>query len=96
VISISPFLSGLFFRWLGSQILKIRRWAWWISVGVFTFFSLGFLCYFFLLLASFTSFDEIKENLFAIFLLSILPLALFLPPLIFLLLDRKNFWKVAK
>jgi len=95
------FLFGLFIYKLGSLILRKKKWAWFTSVGILIIIYVGSL--FALLInliqciefATRTVYDFFSlDNLTDLFVL-ILLLTPFLILLILLLLDRKNFWKIA-
>jgi hypothetical protein len=77
-------LLGGFIFFLGLQLGKGKRWAYFVI----------FLLYFFLLGLNFFLFVKIEEIITERFYINYL-LDFLLLPLIFLLLDRKNFWKVA-
>jgi hypothetical protein len=77
---------GILF-WLSSALIfKRRKLGWWLSM-VFLFIT---ILIFYLVEVHHDLYTFIEEPfLFLIFII-------FLVPFIFLLLDRKNFWKVAK
>ena len=96
---LSIFLLGWFICFLSSRIAKRRRWAWWTGILSPLIIWLFYLWYIFLYLWIFQPLD--LADLFLVFFsrneffLVILCNILILPPIILLLLDRKNFWKIA-
>ena len=95
------FLFGLFIYKLGSLILRKKKWAWFTSVGILIIIYVGSLFAIlingiqdigFAIKTGYNIFSlEYLTDLFIIILL-VTP---FLILLILLLLDRKNFWKIA-
>jgi len=83
-------LIGYLFYFCGSSLLKGKRKFWWISIILL---STGILYWLFILrlrrdiLGQRILFPNIQDLIRLIFLLI---------PFILLLLDRKNFWKIAK
>jgi len=89
---LQPFLAlvlGGFICFLGFWIRKGKKRAWWASVIIFSILLLSWLGFLFRQPAPF-SIEEIISDPF--FVISFIVL---LVPIILLLLDRKNFWKVA-
>ena len=93
---LKPFLillSGGFICFLIFWIREGKKWAWWVSLVVFSTFPLSWLWLFFggpspLSIEEIIS-DVVTASLF------IFPFTVLLVPIILLLLDRKNFWKIA-
>lgn len=77
-------ISGIF-------LLKRKRWAWWFSVVIFSIFSI--------LAVKIVIGSIIEESIYGVEVGYIVFLILIilspLIPVILLLLDRKNFWKIA-
>jgi len=80
---------GGFICFLGFWIRKGKKQAWWASVIIFSVLLLSWLWLLFGQPVRF-SIEEIISDAFFI-----IPFIILLVPIILLLLDRKNFWKIA-
>jgi hypothetical protein len=103
LVPLSIFLLGGFICFLGSQIMKRRKWAWWVGILTPLIIWVFYFGYQFLCLRVFE--PAVKHDLVDLFWISfhrgefflvILYHIFILLPILLLLLDRKNFWKVAK
>lgn len=88
-------ISGLFYFIPGVFLLKRKRWAWKVGTGILSLgvvFSLGFVIYNFLHDIIFYGIGTIDSGNIAGVLIFLLP---FWAPFILILLDKKNYWKIA-
>ena len=102
LLPLSIFLLGGFICFLGSRIAKGRRWAWWMGILtplIIWIFYFGYQFLYFRIFEPAETYDLV--DLFRIslsqgeFFLFILSHIFILPPILLLLLDRKNFWKIT-
>ncbi|PIR05968.1 MAG: hypothetical protein COZ30_00820 [Candidatus Nealsonbacteria bacterium CG_4_10_14_3_um_filter_36_16] len=85
-------LPSFFLLISGLLLLKRKKWAWWFTIVIFSIQIAELIYIVFRQIANFintpfpfTIFDIVFD----------LPILIFLPSLILLLLDRKNFFKIA-
>jgi|GEM_PF-1883595 len=96
---LSILLLGWFICFLSSQVAKQRKWAWWAGILSPLIIWLFYLWYIFLDLWIFRPWN--LAHLFKVFFnrdeffLVILYHIFILPPIFLLILDRKNFFKIA-
>ena len=101
LLPLSIFLLGGFICFLGSRIAKGRRWAWWMGILTLLIIWIFYFGYQFLYFRIFQPATHDLVDIFRIslshgeFFLFILSHIFILPPILLLLLDRKNFWKIA-
>jgi len=102
LLPLSIFLLGGFICFLGSRIAKGRRWAWWMGILtllIIWIFYFGYQFLYFRIFEPAETYDlvdlfriSLRQGEFFLFILSHI---FILPPILLLLLDRKNFWKIA-
>jgi hypothetical protein len=73
---------------LGLLLFKRKRWVWWLDFVILTFVTLYFIIYFILSLQD-MSLESMSILSFCLFI------AAFLIPLVLLLIDHKNFWRIT-
>jgi len=91
------FLHGLFFLIFNFYLLKRKKWAWYaIIISLFNIVACGIVIIFLFTINLFAltniSIKEISRDVLLLIIFGFVP---FLIPLVLLLLDRKNFWKIA-
>jgi hypothetical protein len=86
-------LYPLFVLFFASSVLRGKKWSWW---GIIVILSVIMLIPLISFMIGIFLIGAIEEDIATLFLFGLVNSIFIIVPFILLLLDRKNFWKVAK